>query len=72
MGHSGWLQGPRAAAAIHNDFERGFIKAEVIGYEEFITCGGAYAGAKAVGKLRLEGKEYVVRDGDIIDFRFNV
>jgi GTP-binding protein YchF len=63
---------PRAAAAIHNDFERGFIKAEVIGYEEFIACGGTNAAAKAAGKLRLEGKEYIVRDGDIINFRFNV
>jgi GTP-binding protein YchF len=63
---------PRAAGVIHNDFERGFIKAEVIGYEEFIACGGTNAAAKAAGKLRLEGKEYVVRDGDIINFRFNV
>ena len=63
---------PRAAGAIHNDFERGFIKAEVIGFEEFIACGGTHAGAKAAGKLRLEGKEYIVRDGDIINFRFNV
>ncbi len=63
---------PRAAAAIHNDFERGFIKAEVIGYEEFIACGGTNAAAKAAGKLRLEGKEYIVQDGDIINFRFNV
>ena len=52
---------PRAAGVIHNDFERGFIKAEVIGYEEFIACGGTHAAAKAAGKLRLEGKEYVVR-----------
>jgi ribosome-binding ATPase YchF (GTP1/OBG family) len=63
---------PRAAGMIHNDFERGFIKAEVIGFEEFIACGGTHAGAKAAGKLRLEGKEYIVRDGDIINFRFNV
>ena len=63
---------PRAAAVIHNDFERGFIKAEVIGYEEFIACGGTNAAAKAAGKLRLEGKEYVVRDGEMINFRFNV
>jgi GTP-binding protein YchF len=63
---------PRAAAAIHKDFERGFIKAEVIGYEEFIACGGTLAAAKAAGKLRLEGKDYIVRDGDIISFRFNV
>jgi len=63
---------PRAAAVIHNDFERGFIKAEVIAYDEFIACGGSQAGAKAAGKLRLEGKEYIVKDGDIINFRFNV
>ncbi|MBU2053366.1 MAG: YchF family ATPase [Proteobacteria bacterium] len=63
---------PRAAGVIHNDFERGFIKAEVIGFDEFIACGGTNAGAKAAGKLRLEGREYVVRDGDIINFRFNV
>ena len=67
----GW-KAPRAAGVIHNDFERGFIKAEVISFEEFIACGGTHAGAKAAGKLRLEGKEYIVRDGDIINFRFNV
>jgi GTP-binding protein YchF len=66
------VKAPRAAAAIHKDFERGFIKAEVIGYEDFISCGGTLAAAKAAGKLRLEGKDYVVRDGDIISFRFNV
>ena len=63
---------PKAAGVIHNDFERGFIKAEVIGYEEFIACGGSHAAAKTAGKLRLEGKEYIVQDGDIINFRFNV
>jgi ribosome-binding ATPase len=63
---------PRAAGVIHNDFERGFIKAEVIGFDEFIACGGTNAAAKAAGKLRLEGKEYIVQDGDIINFRFNV
>ncbi len=63
---------PRAAAAIHKDFERGFIKAEVVGYEDFIACGGALTAAKAAGRLRLEGKDYVVRDGDIVSFRFNV
>ena len=63
---------PRAAGVIHNDFERGFIKAEVIGFDEFIACGGTNAAAKAAGKLRLEGKEYLVQDGDIINFRFNV
>jgi len=63
---------PRAAAAIHKDFERGFIKAEVVGYEDFIACGGALATAKAAGRLRLEGKDYIVQDGDIVSFRFNV
>ncbi len=62
---------PRAAAAIHNDFEKGFIRAEVIAYEDFIECGGE-AGAKDAGKMRLEGKEYIVQDGDVMHFRFNV
>jgi len=62
---------PRAAAAIHNDFEKGFIRAEVIAYEDFITLGGE-AKAKDAGKMRLEGKEYIVQDGDIMHFRFNV
>ncbi|NDU85676.1 MAG: redox-regulated ATPase YchF [Ferrovum sp.] len=62
---------PRAAAVIHNDFERGFIRAEVIAYEDFITCQGE-SGAKEAGKMRLEGKEYRVRDGDVMHFRFNV
>jgi GTP-binding protein YchF len=63
---------PRAAAAIHNDFERGFIKAEVASFDDFQSCGSTMAGAKAAGKLRLEGKDYIVKDGDIITFRFNV
>uniref|UniRef100_A0A7S3JW50 Obg-like ATPase homolog n=1 Tax=Aureoumbra lagunensis TaxID=44058 RepID=A0A7S3JW50_9STRA len=66
---------PQAAGAIHTDFERGFIKAEVAGYEDFKThCGGkaSMAGLKAVGKHRQEGKAYVVKDGDIIEFKFNV
>ncbi|MCB1667287.1 MAG: YchF family ATPase, partial [Pseudomonadales bacterium] len=62
---------PRAAAAIHTDFEKGFIRAEVIAYEDFITCKGEQ-GAKDAGKWRLEGKEYVVKDGDVVHFRFNV
>jgi len=62
---------PRAAAVIHNDFEKGFIRAEVIAYEDFITLGGD-AKAKEAGKMRLEGKEYIVRDGDVMHFRFNV
>lgn len=63
---------PRAAAAIHKDFERGFIKAEVVSYDDFISSGESHAKAKSAGKLRLEGKEYIVQDGDIISFRFNV
>jgi GTP-binding protein YchF len=61
---------PQAAGVIHTDFEKGFIKAEVVGYEDFIA-GGGEAGAKAVGKLRIEGKEYIVKDGDVMHFRFN-
>lgn len=62
---------PQAAAVIHNDFEKGFIKAEVISYEDFVNFGGE-AKCKEAGKLRLEGKDYVVQDGDIMHFRFNV
>lgn len=62
---------PQAAGVIHTDFERGFIKAEVISYEDFIRCGGE-SGAKRDGKLRLEGKDYMVMDGDVIHFKFNV
>ncbi|MCB4746200.1 MAG: redox-regulated ATPase YchF [Sulfurovum sp.] len=62
---------PKAAAVIHNDFEKGFIRAEVISYEDFIEYGGEQ-GAKEVGKMRLEGKEYIVQDGDVMHFRFNV
>ena len=63
---------PKAAGAIHNDFERGFIKAEVMSYEDFTANGGSAARVKSAGRLRLEGKEYIVQDGDIINFRFNV
>ena len=62
---------PQAAGVIHTDFERGFIRAEVIGYEDFVAHGGE-AGAKDAGKRRLEGRGYAVRDGDVIHFRFNV
>ncbi len=62
---------PKAAAVIHNDFEKGFIRAEVISYDDFIACGGE-SGAKEAGKNRLEGKEYIVQDGDVMHFRFNV
>ncbi|WP_273384632.1 redox-regulated ATPase YchF, partial [Actinobacillus porcinus] len=62
---------PKAAAVIHTDFERGFIRAEVIAYEDFIQFKGEN-GAKEAGKWRLEGKEYIVQDGDVMHFRFNV
>jgi GTP-binding protein YchF len=62
---------PQAAGVIHTDFERGFIRAETIAYDDFVRCGGE-AGAKEAGKMRSEGKEYVVQDGDIMLFRFNV
>lgn len=62
----------KAAGKIHSDIERGFIRAEVIHYDEFISLGGSLKTARDQGKLRLEGKEYSVRDGDIINFRFNV
>ncbi len=62
---------PQAAGVIHTDFEKGFIRAEVIAYEDFVACKGEQ-GAKEVGKMRVEGKEYVVRDGDVMHFRFNV
>ena len=62
---------PQAAAVIHNDFERGFIACETIGYDDYIAFDGE-VGAKAAGKMRVEGKEYVVRDGDVLLFRFNV
>jgi len=62
---------PEAAGEIHTDFERGFIRAETIAYDDFVACGGE-AGAKDAGKMRSEGKEYVVQDGDVLLFRFNV
>ena len=66
----GWTA-PKAAGVIHGDFEKGFIRAETITFEDFIACGGE-AGAKEAGKMRSEGKEYVVQDGDVMLFRFNV
>ncbi len=62
---------PEAAGQIHTDFEKGFIRAETIAYEDYVACGGE-AGAREAGKLRLEGKDYVVQDGDVMHFRFNV
>lgn len=68
--HEGW-KAPQAASVIHTDFEKGFIKAEVIGYDDFVTL-GSEAACREAGKLRIEGKEYVVKDGDVMHFRFNV
>ncbi len=62
---------PKAAAEIHTDFEKGFIRAEVIAYEDFVRFNGEH-GAKEAGRLRLEGKEYIVQEGDVMHFRFNV
>ncbi|GJL76370.1 MAG TPA: redox-regulated ATPase YchF [Nitrosomonas sp.] len=62
---------PQAAGVIHTDFEKGFIRAEVTGYDDFIACNGEQ-GAKEAGKMRLEGKDYIVKDGDVMHFRFNV
>ena len=68
--HQGW-KAPQAAGVIHTDFEKGFIKAEVIGYDDFVHY-GSEAACREVGKLRIEGKEYLVKDGDVMHFRFNV
>ena len=68
--HQGW-KAPQAASVIHTDFEKGFIKAEVISYDDFIQY-GSEAAARDNGRLRIEGKEYVVKDGDVMHFRFNV
>ncbi len=62
---------PQAAGVIHTDFERGFIRAQTIAYDDFVACGGEQ-GAKEAGKMRSEGKDYVVRDGDVMNFLFNV
>jgi GTP-binding protein YchF len=62
---------PQGAGKIHTDFEKGFIRAEIIGYEDYIACKGE-SGAKDAGKWRLEGKDYILKDGDVIHFRFNV
>jgi GTP-binding protein YchF len=68
--HEGW-KAPQAASVIHTDFEKGFIKAEVISYQDFVQY-GSEAACRDNGKLRIEGKEYVVKDGDVMHFRFNV
>ena len=62
---------PQAAGVIHTDFERGFIKAEVVSFEDLVDA-GSMAAAKAAGKVRIEGKDYVMVDGDVVEFRFNV
>ncbi|CAA9396240.1 MAG: GTP-binding and nucleic acid-binding protein YchF, partial [uncultured Pseudonocardia sp.] len=62
---------PQAAGVIHTDFERGFIKAEIVSYDDLLAA-GSMAAAKAAGKVRMEGKDYVMQDGDVVEFRFNV
>jgi ribosome-binding ATPase YchF (GTP1/OBG family) len=61
---------PQAAGVIHGDFEKGFIRAETIAYDDFVACGGE-TGAKEAGKMRSEGKSYIVKDGDVMHFLFN-
>jgi ribosome-binding ATPase YchF (GTP1/OBG family) len=68
--HKGWTA-PQAAGVIHTDFERGFIKAEIVSYDDLVEAGSMPA-AKAAGKVRIEGKDYVMADGDVVEFRFNV
>ena len=66
-----WTIKPQAAGKIHTDFERGFIRAEVVNYQDLLDC-GSYSAAKEKGLVGLEGKDYVVKDGDVVLFRFNV
>ena len=68
--HKGWTA-PQAAGVIHTDFERGFVKAEVVSYADLVEL-RSVAAARAVGKARIEGKDYVMTDGDVVEFRFNV
>jgi hypothetical protein len=68
--HKGWTA-PQAAGVIHTDFQRGFIKAEIVSFDDLVGAGSMNA-AKAAGKVRMEGKEYIMRDGDVVEFRFNV
>ncbi|MFZ9511119.1 MAG: DUF933 domain-containing protein, partial [Burkholderiaceae bacterium] len=65
------MTAPQAAGVIHTDFERGFIRAQTIAFDDYIACKGEN-GAKDAGKMRAEGKEYVVKDGDVMNFLFNV
>jgi ribosome-binding ATPase YchF (GTP1/OBG family) len=62
---------PQAAGVIHTDFERGFIKAEIVSFDDLMAA-GSMADAKSAGKVRMEGKDYVMKDGDVVEFRFNV
>lgn len=71
LDRSRWRHRPQAAGVIHTDFEKGFIRAEVTAYDDYVENNGE-AGAKDAGKWRLEGKEYIVKDGDVVHFRFNV
>ena len=66
----GWTA-PQAAGVIHTDFQRGFIKAEIVSFDDLVAA-GSMAAAKAAGKVRIEGKDYVMADGDVVEFRFNV
>jgi hypothetical protein len=68
--HKGW-KAPQAAGVIHTDFERGFIKAEIVSFDDLVSAGDMNS-AKAAGKVRMEGKDYVMKDGDVVEFRFNV
>ena len=68
--HQGWTA-PQAAGVIHTDFQRGFIKAEVVGFDDLVAA-GSMAEAKSRGQVRIEGKDYVMADGDVVEFRFNV
>ena len=65
------MKAPQAAGIIHTDFEKGFIRAETVSYDDLVSA-GSMAGARENGRVRLEGKEYIVEDGDVIHFRFNV
>ena len=65
------MKAPQCAGVIHTDFERGFIRAETVSYEDLLA-GGSMTAAREAGRVRLEGKEYIVKDGDVIHFRFNV
>jgi ribosome-binding ATPase YchF (GTP1/OBG family) len=70
IGIKGW-KAPQAAGVIHTDFEKGFIKAEVVSFKD-LDASGSMSDAKAAGKVRMEGKDYVMQDGDVVEFRFNV